>query len=70
MMLSTLLTPFFASLLFLVSLISCHPTTMSHLQYFDQPGAGEEIGKMNHYSQALRIDNRIEISGQGQSCTS
>ncbi|KAF1849456.1 YjgF-like protein [Cucurbitaria berberidis CBS 394.84] len=38
---------------------------MSHLQYFDYPGFGERSKKEFNYSQAVRIDNRIEISGQG-----
>jgi hypothetical protein len=38
---------------------------MSHLQYFDYPGFGETAKRDLAYSQAVRIDNRIEISGQG-----
>lgn len=38
---------------------------MSHLQYFDYAGFGERSKKELNYSQALRIDNRIELSGQG-----
>ncbi|CAI6332449.1 unnamed protein product [Periconia digitata] len=38
---------------------------MSHLQYFNYPGFGERSRKDVHYSQAVRVDNRIEISGQG-----
>ena len=38
---------------------------MSHLQYFDYPGFGEQAKKQMNYSQAVRIDNRIELSGQG-----
>jgi hypothetical protein len=38
---------------------------MSHLQYFNYPGFGERSRKEVHYSQAVRIDNRIEVSGQG-----
>ncbi|KAJ4305646.1 hypothetical protein N0V90_001177 [Kalmusia sp. IMI 367209] len=38
---------------------------MSHLQFFDYPGFGERSKKDVNYSQAVRIDNRIEISGQG-----
>jgi enamine deaminase RidA (YjgF/YER057c/UK114 family) len=38
---------------------------MSHLHYFDYPGFGERSKKALNYSQAVRIDNRIEISGQG-----
>jgi hypothetical protein len=40
-------------------------TEMSHLQYFDYPGFGERSKRDLNYSQAVRIDNRIEISGQG-----
>jgi hypothetical protein len=39
---------------------------MSHLQYFDYPGFGERSKKELNYSQAVRIDNRIEVSGQGK----
>lgn len=42
---------------------------MSHLQYFDYPGFGERSKKELNYSQAVRIDNRIEISGQGTFCS-
>lgn len=39
---------------------------MSHLQYFDYEGAFAERSKREiNYSQAVRIDNRIEVSGQG-----
>ncbi|KAJ4398109.1 hypothetical protein N0V91_010457 [Didymella pomorum] len=39
---------------------------MSHLQYFDYQGAFAERSKREiNYSQAVRIDNRIEVSGQG-----
>ncbi|KAF2014758.1 YjgF-like protein [Aaosphaeria arxii CBS 175.79] len=38
---------------------------MSHLQYFDYKGFGERVRKDTHYSQAVRIGDRIEISGQG-----
>ncbi|KAH7386058.1 Endoribonuclease L-PSP/chorismate mutase-like protein [Pyrenochaeta sp. MPI-SDFR-AT-0127] len=38
---------------------------MSHLQYFDYPGFGERSKRELNYSQAVRIDNRIELSGQG-----
>ena len=40
---------------------------MSYLQYFDYEGFGERSKKEFNYSQAVRIDNRIEISGQGPS---
>jgi enamine deaminase RidA (YjgF/YER057c/UK114 family) len=38
---------------------------MSKLQYFDYEGWGERSKEGFNYSQAVRIDNRIEISGQG-----
>ncbi|KAH6625453.1 Endoribonuclease L-PSP/chorismate mutase-like protein [Boeremia exigua] len=38
---------------------------MSHLQYFDYAGFGDRSKRDVNYSQAVRIDNRIEISGQG-----
>ncbi|KAL1593486.1 hypothetical protein SLS59_009367 [Nothophoma quercina] len=38
---------------------------MSHLQHFDYPGFGERSKDIFNYSQAVRIDKRIEISGQG-----
>ncbi|KAI1439449.1 hypothetical protein ABKA04_007166 [Annulohypoxylon sp. FPYF3050] len=38
---------------------------MSHLQYFSYPGVGENNRKKFKYSQAVRIDNRIECAGQG-----
>lgn len=38
---------------------------MSHLQYFDYEGFGERVRRDTHYSQAVRIGDRIEISGQG-----
>ncbi|KAF3047181.1 hypothetical protein E8E12_011573 [Didymella heteroderae] len=39
---------------------------MSHLQYFDCEGAFAERSRREiNYSQAVRIDSRIEISGQG-----
>jgi len=40
-------------------------TRMPQLQFFDTPGYGE-IARANYsYSQALRIGDRVEISGQG-----
>jgi hypothetical protein len=39
---------------------------MSSLQYFDYEGFGERSKRDLNYSQAVRIENRIEISGQGQ----
>ncbi|GAA6020735.1 hypothetical protein JCM10207_002006 [Rhodosporidiobolus poonsookiae] len=38
---------------------------MSHLQYFNYPGVGEHNAEHFHYSQAVRIGDRIECSGQG-----
>ena len=38
---------------------------MAKLEFFDTPGYGEIARTRNHYSQALRIGDRIEISGQG-----
>ncbi|KIX02261.1 uncharacterized protein Z518_08200 [Rhinocladiella mackenziei CBS 650.93] len=38
---------------------------MSHLQYFDYEGFGQRVRKDTHYSQAVRIGNKLEISGQG-----
>ncbi|KAI0156175.1 putative L-PSP endoribonuclease family protein [Pestalotiopsis sp. NC0098] len=38
---------------------------MSHLQYFAYPGVGERNQKAFKYSQAVRVDNRIECAGQG-----
>ncbi|PYH98336.1 YjgF-like protein [Aspergillus ellipticus CBS 707.79] len=38
---------------------------MSHLQYYTYPGYGEESQRNLHYSQAVRIGDRIECSGQG-----
>lgn len=40
---------------------------MSNLKYFDYEGFGERSKRDLNYSQAVRIDNRIEISGQGLS---
>jgi enamine deaminase RidA (YjgF/YER057c/UK114 family) len=40
---------------------------MSSLQYFDYKGFGERSKKDLNYSQAVRIDKKIEISGQGSS---
>lgn len=40
---------------------------MSHLKYFDYEGAFAERSKSEfNYSQAVRIGNRIEVSGQGE----
>ena len=38
---------------------------MSNPEFFDTPGYGAIARTRNHYSQALRIGDRIEISGQG-----
>jgi enamine deaminase RidA (YjgF/YER057c/UK114 family) len=38
---------------------------MSKPEFFDTPGYGEIARTRNYYSQALRIGDRIEISGQG-----
>lgn len=38
---------------------------MSHLQYFSYKGFGEHMREALSYNQAVRIGDRIEISGQG-----
>ncbi|OBI50760.1 hypothetical protein A5706_25205 [Mycobacterium sp. E796] len=38
---------------------------MAKPEFFDTPGYGEIARNRNHYRQALRIGDRIEISGQG-----
>jgi enamine deaminase RidA (YjgF/YER057c/UK114 family) len=38
---------------------------MSNPEFFNTPGYGEIARTRNHYSQALRIGDRVEISGQG-----
>ncbi|KAG9200989.1 hypothetical protein B5807_03389 [Epicoccum nigrum] len=38
---------------------------MSHLQYFDYEGFGDNMKRNLNYSQAVRIGDRIEVSGQG-----
>ncbi|KAK8115518.1 hypothetical protein PG984_012020 [Apiospora sp. TS-2023a] len=38
---------------------------MAHLQYFTYPGFGVVLGNESYYSQAVRIGDRIECSGQG-----
>ena len=35
------------------------------VEFFVTPGAGEKLFDLLHYSQAVRIGNRVEISGQG-----
>lgn len=37
----------------------------SAVQFFVTPGYGEKLRELLHYSQAVRIGNRVEISGQG-----
>jgi hypothetical protein len=43
----------------------CRPI-MSHLQYFNYPGVGERNAAAYNYSQAVRVGDRIECSGQGR----
>lgn len=38
---------------------------MAKVEFFRTPGFGEKLGEMLHYNQALRIGDRVEISGQG-----
>jgi enamine deaminase RidA (YjgF/YER057c/UK114 family) len=38
---------------------------MAKLEFFDTPGYGEIARTRNQYRQALRIGDRVEISGQG-----
>ena len=38
---------------------------MSKPEFFVTPGYGPRLREMLHYSQALRIGDRVEISGQG-----
>lgn len=39
---------------------------VTEVTFFDPPGGpGEGIGQIDHYSQAVRIDDRVEVSGQG-----
>ncbi len=37
----------------------------SDVSFFVTPGFGEKLNELLHYSQAVRIGNRVEISGQG-----
>ena len=37
---------------------------MAHLQYFTYPDFGVVLGDQSYYSQAVRIGDRIECSGQ------
>lgn len=39
---------------------------MAHLTYYNYPGVGETHRRDYHYSQAVRIGDRIECSGQGK----
>ncbi|KAL6405887.1 RutC family protein yjgH [Ilyonectria robusta] len=41
------------------------PTTMSHLTYTSYEGYGERVKKSLWYSQAVRVGDIIECSGQG-----
>jgi hypothetical protein len=38
---------------------------MSHLQYYNYEGVGEQNKENYWYSQAVRIGDRIECAGQG-----
>lgn len=38
---------------------------MENPEFFVTPGYGERLLKALHYSQAMKIGNRVEISGQG-----
>jgi enamine deaminase RidA (YjgF/YER057c/UK114 family) len=38
---------------------------MSEVEFFRTAGYGEKLWQMLHYSQALRVGDRVEISGQG-----
>ncbi|MDR6951132.1 enamine deaminase RidA (YjgF/YER057c/UK114 family) [Ancylobacter sp. 3268] len=38
---------------------------MEKPEFFVTPGYGERLRDLLHYSQAVRIGNRVEISGQG-----
>ncbi|KXX77958.1 RutC family protein in vnfA 5'region [Madurella mycetomatis] len=38
---------------------------MSHLKYFNSPGFGVVLSDQFRYSQAVRVGDRIECSGQG-----
>lgn len=38
---------------------------MPEIEFFITPGFGEKARKALHYNQALRIGDRVEISGQG-----
>lgn len=38
---------------------------MADIEFFTTPGFGEKVRESLHYHQALRIGDRVEISGQG-----
>jgi len=38
---------------------------MTNIEFFVTPGLGEKFRETRHYSQAVRIGDRVEISGQG-----
>lgn len=38
---------------------------MTQPEFMDTPGYGEDMGATFHYSQVVRIGNRVETSGQG-----
>ncbi|KAH7098264.1 endoribonuclease L-psp family protein [Auriculariales sp. MPI-PUGE-AT-0066] len=38
---------------------------MAHLQYTNSPGFGQSLSDSTHYSQAVRIGDRIECAGIG-----
>jgi len=38
---------------------------MAHLQYFNSPGYGQGLSDATHYSQAVRIGDKIECAGIG-----
>ena len=42
---------------------------MAHLQYYAYPGVGEHAREAYGYNQAVRVGDRIEISGQGNAAT-
>jgi len=50
-----------------ITLLSCSDTKteMEKVDFFVTPGYGERQLKMHGYSQAVKIGNRIETSGQG-----
>lgn len=41
--------------------------SMASLKYYNYPGVGEQNKENHWYSQAVRIGDRIECSGQGMS---